>query len=384
MTNTKVAILGSTGSIGRQVLEVIKADPDRFEVVGLACGTDAERLFAQADEFQVNHVCIGDESVGLPASPNGTTVLRGTQGLCEVAVGTGADVVVIATVGDAGFAPTVAAVKEGKDIALASKEMLVMAGSLITELAKESGSNFLPIDSEHSAMWQCLRGEDGENVSRLILTASGGPFRTTTAEDLASVDPDDALCHPTWAMGSKITIDCSTLMNKGLEVIEARWLFNVPFDSIDVVIHPESVIHSMVEFVDGSIKAQLGNPDMRLPIAHALAYPDRLKAVAASVNFAKLGALHFQEPDQSRFPLLNTAIEAGKTGGNAPAVLCGADDAAVDLFLRREITFPGIANLVLGALDAVVHEPLNDVESVRDFHRAGFEEAMRIARKIRK
>ena len=384
MSKTKVAILGSTGSIGTQVLDVIKAAPDRFEVVGLACGADAERLFAQAGEFQVNYVCIGDESAGVPASPNGTTVLRGTEGLCEVAAGTDADVVVIATVGDAGFAPTVAAVKEGKDIALASKEMLVMAGFLITELAKESGSSFLPIDSEHSAVWQCLRGEDGESVSRLILTASGGPFRTTSAQDLAFVGPEDALCHPTWVMGSKITIDCSTLMNKGLEVIEARWLFNVPFDSIDVVIHPESVIHSMVEFVDGSIKAQLGNPDMRVPIAHALAYPDRLKAVAKAVDFAKLGTLHFQEPDQSRFPLLNAAIQAGKSGGNAPAVLCGADDAAVDLFLRGEIAFPAIADLVLGALDAVVHEPLRNVEAVRDFHRAGFEAAMRTARTIGK
>ncbi len=380
MSKTKVAILGSTGSVGTQTLDVIRTAPDRYEVVGLACGSDAESLFAQAAEFNVRTLCVGDQQADIPPSSNGTTLLRGSEGLCEVAAATGADVVMVATVGDAGFAPTVAAVKNGKSVALASKEMLVMGGALIMELARSSGAKVLPVDSEHSALWQCLRGENQSDISRLILTASGGPFRETPAESLESVTPRDALKHPTWNMGAKITIDCSTLMNKGLEVIEAHWLFDIPCESIDVLIHQESVVHSMVEFVDGSVKAQLGSQDMRLPISYALSYPDRQSSITNRLDFANLGNLHFSEPDHERFPLLNAAIEAGRQGGNAPAVLCGADDAAVDLFLAGRITFPTIADLVLGALDEVEHEDLDDLEAVPRFHRAGFDAAMNLAK----
>ncbi len=379
MSKTKVAILGSTGSVGTQALEVIRADPDRYEVVGLACGSDAESLFAQAEEFNVRTLCVGNQNAAIPPSSNGIALLRGSEGLCEVAAGAGADIVVVATVGNIGFAPTVAAVENGKSVALASKEMLVMGGSLITELARSSGARILPVDSEHSALWQCLRGESHSDVSRLVLTASGGPFREAPAEFLESVTPEDALRHPTWNMGAKITIDCATLMNKGLEVIEAHWLFDIPYESIEVLIHPESIVHSMVEFVDGSVKAQFGSPDMRLPISYALSYPERRPSIARHMDLANLGNLHFSAPDHNRFPLLNAAIEAGRQGGNAPAVLCGADDAALELFLAGKIGFPAIANLVLETLQEVQHEGLHDLEAVPGFHRAGFEMAMSLA-----
>ncbi len=383
MSKTKVAILGSTGSVGTQTLDVIRADPDRYEVVGLACGSDAASLFAQAEEFNVRTLCVGNQNAAVPPNSDGITLLRGSEGLCEVVAGAGADVVVVATVGNVGFAPTVAAVKDGKSVVLASKEMLVMGGSLITELAKSSGAKILPVDSEHSALWQCLRGESRSEVSRLVITASGGPFRETPAELLESVTPEDALQHPTWNMGAKITVDCATLMNKGLEVIEAHWLFDIPYESIEVLIHPESIVHSMVEFVDGSVKAQLSSPDMRLPISYALSYPKRRRSVATHMDLANLGSLHFSVPDHDRFPLLNAAIEAGRQGGNAPAVLCGADDAVLELFLAGKITFPEIADLVLETLQEIEHEELHDLEAVPGFHRAGFETAMSLAARRR-
>ncbi len=383
MSKTKVAILGSTGSVGTQTLDVIRADPDRYEVVGLACGSDAASLFAQAEEFNVRTLCVGNQNAAVPPNSDGITLLRGSEGLCEVVAGAGADVVVVATVGNVGFAPTVAAVKDGKSVVLASKEMLVMGGSLITELAKSSGAKILPVDSEHSALWQCLRGESRSEVSRLVITASGGPFRETPAELLESVTPEDALRHPTWNMGAKITIDCATLMNKGLEVIEAHWLFDIPYESIEVLIHPESIVHSMVEFVDGSVKAQLSSPDMRLPISYALSYPERRRSVATHMDLANLGSLHFSVPDHDRFPLLNAAIEAGRQGGNAPAVLCGADDAVLELFLAGKITFLEIADLVLETLQEIEHEELHDLEAVPGFHRAGFETAMSLAARRR-
>ena len=383
MSKTKVAILGSTGSVGTQTLDVIRADPDRYEVVGLACGSDAASLFAQAEEFNVRTLCVGNQNAAVPPNSDGITLLHGSEGLCEVVAGAGADVVVVATVGNVGFAPTVAAVKDGKSVVLASKEMLVMGGSLITELAKSSGAKILPVDSEHSALWQCLRGESRSEVSRLVITASGGPFRETPAELLESVTPEDALQHPTWNMGAKITVDCATLMNKGLEVIEAHWLFDIPYESIEVLIHPESIVHSMVEFVDGSVKAQLSSPDMRLPISYALSYPERRRSVATHMDLANLGSLHFSVPDHDRFPLLNAAIEAGRQGGNAPAVLCGADDAVLELFLAGKITFPEIADLVLETLQEIEHEELHDLEAVPGFHRAGFETAMSLAARRR-
>lgn len=268
MSRRKVAILGSTGSVGTQALEVIRRNPEVFEVVGLACGHNVESLCAQAAEFHVPLIAVADENVEPPAAlPTGTRLVRGPGGLCDVAAGGDAEVVLVATIGDAGLMPTVAAIREGRAVALASKELLVMTGSLLTEMATEHGSLILPIDSEHSAIWQCLQGEDRRRISRLLLTASGGPFLDTPLSDLAGVSPDAALNHPNWDMGPKVTVDSATLMNKGLEVIEARWLFGVPFDRIEVVIHPQSIVHSMVEFTDGAVKAQLGRPDMGLPIA---------------------------------------------------------------------------------------------------------------------
>src|SRR3990170_2404492 len=347
MNKIKVAILGSTGSIGTQTLDVIRRDPDRFEVVGLACGSNLGSLAAQAAEFRVPTVCLGSLSTNLDGeAPPGARLLRGKAGLCEIAAGTGADVVVVATVGEPGFAPTVAALQQGISVALASKELLVMAGPVITELALRHGSTILPIDSEHSALWQCMQGENRDQIKRLILTASGGPFRATPAEDLDRVTPSDALKHPTWYMGAKITIDSATLMNKGMEVIEAHWLFGMPFDKVDVVVHPESVIHSMVEFVDGSVKAQLGPADMRVPIAYALTYPERSDSVAERLDFAQIGKLTFYPPDHEKFPLLRMGIRAGEIGGTAPAVLCGADEVAVSLFLSNQIGFPAIADVV--------------------------------------
>ncbi len=340
-TVKRLAVLGSTGSIGRQTLEVVRALPDRFRIVGLTAGRNTDLLAEQIEEFRPDFIYHRDKG--------GQTLKTGTGykllSLEEIACHPDVDTVVVATSGKAGLKATLAAVRAGKTIALANKESLVMAGEIITAEARQSGAQILPIDSEHSAIWQCLRGEN--TPSRLILTASGGPFRDYSTEELKKVTVEQALEHPSWQMGKKVTIDSATLMNKGLEVIEARWLFDIPVDSVSVIIHPQSIIHSMVEFADGSVKAQLSYPDMRLPIQYALTYPERFtNEQLRKIDWKDIKAFTFEQPDFETFPCLRLAIEAGREGGTCPAVLCAADEAAVELFLSRRIGFTDIARLV--------------------------------------
>ncbi len=362
----RVAVLGSTGSIGRQTLEVIRAMPQRFRVVGLAAGKNMDLLAEQVKEFE-------PEFLGYPPENDDIERLKRVAGikydllpLDEIAATPNVDIVVIATSGQAGLAPTLAASRAGKNIALANKESLVSAGEIITSEAKKSGARILPVDSEHSAIWQCLGGESQE-AARIILTASGGPFRQFSFEQLAEVTVAQALRHPSWRMGKKVTIDSATLMNKGLEIIEAHWLFSMPYDRIDVLVHPQSIIHSMVEFIDGSIKAQLSYPDMRLPIQYALSYPERLaNPQLPRLDWALVKSLDFELPDYDRFPCLQLAIEAGKQGGTYPAVLCAADEVAVELFLAGRIRFTDIAGLIERTLEQhqlVAKPSLEEIEA---------------------
>ena len=356
----RIVILGSTGSIGVQTLQVVEQFPERLAVLGIAARRQ-EVLVEQARRFGVPVVASGDDDLaaGL-AYPPGTTLLRGPSALEELATLPEADLVVVATVGRAGLLATLAALRAGKRVLLANKEVLVMAGALVQELTRAHGGSLAPIDSEHSALWQCLVGEgdDPSTVHELILTASGGALRRLPVAELANVTPAQALAHPTWRMGPKVTIDSATLMNKGLEVIEARWLFDVPFERIRVLIHPTSVVHSLVQFVDGSVKAQLGITDMRLPIQYALSYPERWPSETLRVDVARLGNLQFEEPDWHRYPCLRLAIDAGQRGDTYPAALCGADEAAVDLFLSGAIRLTAIADLVDRVLQE--HRPTTD------------------------
>jgi len=339
----RVAVLGSTGSIGRQTLEVISALPHRFSVIGLAAGKNTDLLAKQINRFQPKFIYSQDKN---PPTGAGCQFLS----LEEMASHPEVDIVVMATSGKWGLKPTLAAVKAGKRLALANKESLVMAGEIITKEAKLNKSQILPVDSEHSAIFQCLEGEK-QKAAKIILTASGGPFRGYSSTRLAQVTPEQALKHPSWRMGRKVTIDSATLMNKGLEVIEARWLFDIPFDNIRILVHPQSIIHSMVEFADGSVKAQLGMPDMRLPIQYALTYPERLENPnLPHLDWDKIKELNFEPPDFDSFPCLKLAIEAGKKGGTYPAALCAADEAAVELFLSKRIKFTDIPRLVGQAL----------------------------------
>ena len=362
----RVAVLGSTGSIGRQTLDVIRAMPQRFRVVGLAAGKNMDLLAGQVKEFE-------PEFIGRPPEKDDIERLKRVAGikydllpLDEIAAIPNVDIVVIATSGQAGLAPTLAASRAGKNIALANKESLVSAGEIITSEARKSGARILPVDSEHSAIWQCLGGESQE-AARIILTASGGPFRQFSFEQLAEVTVAQALRHPSWRMGKKVTIDSATLMNKGLEIIEAHWLFSMPYDRIDVLVHPQSIIHSMVEFIDGSIKAQLSYPDMRLPIQYALSYPERLaNPQLPRLDWALVKNLDFELPDYDRFPCLQLAIEAGKQGGTYPAVLCAADEVAVELFLAGRIRFTDIAGLIERTLEQhqlVAKPSLEEIEA---------------------
>lgn len=360
----RLAILGSTGSIGRQTLEVVAANRDRFRIYGLAA-LNAAGLAEQVAAFEPALVCLGDPEA--PAEGLSVPIVRGQEGLVVMAQSPAVDMVVVATSGAAGFAPTLAAIRAGKEIALANKEVLVMAGEIVTAEARAHGTLLRPIDSEHSALWQCLQGEDLKAVERVILTASGGPFRTWSREQLAGVKPEDALRHPTWKMGPKITVDSATLFNKGLEVIEAHWLFGLPYERVGVVVHPQSVIHSMVEFSDGSVKAQLGFPDMRLPIQYALGYPKRLPSRYTTLDWAAAGPLTFEAVDEERFPCLRLAREAGKAGRTYPAVLAAADEVAVELFLAGRIGFLDIPRLIEGAL--LAHRPA-DVLDLPAVHAA--------------
>lgn len=360
----RLAVLGATGSIGRQTLEVVRTFPHRFEVIGLAAGRNLDLFANQCRQFQPKLVSIQSPSGRDKLSSKGAYEPEYLS-LDEMACHPDIDVVVVATSGKAGLTPILAAISARKRIALANKEVLVMAGEVVMDEAKRHGVEILPIDSEHSAIWQCLRGEEKGEVTRLILTASGGPFWNCPAEDLAHIVAEEALQHPTWQMGKKVTIDSATMMNKGMEVIEARWLFDVPFESIEVLIHPESIVHSMVEFVDGTVKAQLSQPDMRLPILHALSYPERWPAPwSCQLNLSKIGSIGFVEVDGGRFPCLDLAIEAGRKGGTYPAVLSAADEIAVELFLSNRIGFLDIAKIVEKTLDqhqGVSHPSLEEI-----------------------
>ncbi|MDY2858540.1 MAG: 1-deoxy-D-xylulose-5-phosphate reductoisomerase, partial [Candidatus Cryptobacteroides sp.] len=345
MNKRRVAILGSTGSIGRQALDVIRQHRDLFEVELLTANNSSELLIAQAREFDVNSAVICNEEkydeVASALQKDGIKVFAGMDSVCSLVGGSNIDIVLTAMVGFSGLASTVAAIKAGKAIALANKETLVAAGSLVTALAREHGVPLLPVDSEHSAIFQCLQGCGNNRISRIHLTASGGPFREWSREKIAAAGPREALRHPNWQMGSKITIDSATMMNKGLEVIEAKWLFDVEPEDIRVVVHPESIIHSMVEFADGAVIAQLGHPDMREPIQYALAYPQRLNLDNRKLDFAALGSLSFSAPDTERFPALGLAYEALRRGGNLACTMNAANEIAVAAYLREEISFYG-------------------------------------------
>jgi 1-deoxy-D-xylulose-5-phosphate reductoisomerase len=341
----RIAILGSTGSIGRQTLEVVAWHPERFEVVGLAARSDAPLFREQVRRFRPRLAALtGANQDGW--APDETRLCFGEPSLVEMATAPDVDVVVVATSGTAGLAPTIAALNLGRAVALANKEVLIMAGHLVTEAARRSGAPLIPVDSEHSAVWQCLLGEPRHRVQRLILTASGGAFRDLPVEQLAHVTPAQALQHPNWSMGPKITVDSATLMNKGLEVLEAAWLFDVPLDDVSIVIHRESIVHSLIELVDGSFKAQLSLPDMRLPIQFALSYPDRLPVPTPTLDLARLGTLTFADVDRERFRCAYLAIEAGKLGDSYPAVMNAANEVAVELFLTGLLRFDQIASVI--------------------------------------
>lgn len=347
----RISLLGSTGSIGRNVLEVVRQFPDLYDVTGLAAGKNIEVLRSQIDEFSPDLVSVADEEGAaelrkmLPATYR-DRVVTGTDGNCSVASLATADVTVSAIVGGAGLLPTLEAIRSGKTIGLANKETLVMAGKIVMKKALEHGVNVLPIDSEHSAIFQALEAGRKEDVAKIILTASGGPFRGKTRDQLREVTREQALNHPNWDMGQKITIDSATLMNKGLEVIEARWLFGMSVEDIDVVVHPQSVVHSLVEYQDGSVMAQLGIPDMRIPIAYALSYPRRLPLALKPLNLSQCSNLEFHEPDYNCFPALGLAFEAIRSGGVAPAVLNAANEVAVAAFLGEKIAFHRIPEIV--------------------------------------
>jgi 1-deoxy-D-xylulose-5-phosphate reductoisomerase len=369
----RLAILGSTGSIGTHTLDVVAAHPDQFEVAALAAGNNVDLLEQQVRRFHPRFVALVGEAAARKLArrlgATGVEVAWGTDGLCRAGADTGADMVVSAIVGGAGLIPTMAALRAGKSLALANKETLVMAGELVTAEARARGIRILPVDSEHSAIFQCLATSDAQQVRRLVLTASGGPFRTLPLEAFAAITPEDALRHPTWAMGKKITIDSATLVNKGLEVIEARWLFGLPVDQVDVIIHPQSVVHSLVEYVDGSVLAQLGVPDMRLPIQYALTYPGRCACPAARLSLEDMGDLTFEAVDRRKFPCLDLAYEAARGGGSWPAVLNAANEVAVQWFLDRRIGFDEIPTILRKALDAHPHRAIGSVEEVLDVDR---------------
>lgn len=364
----KIAILGSTGSIGTQTLDVVRAHSDELEVVALAAGSNKERLKEQIREFHPELVSLSDErkaqELKEELAGEAVEVVCGMDGLIEVAGIDSADVVVTAVVGMMGILPTMEAIRKGKDIALANKETLVTAGHLIIPMAREYGVSILPVDSEHSAIFQCLQGETKKALDKILLTASGGPFRGKSAEFLETVTLEDALNHPNWSMGPKITIDSSTMVNKGLEVMEAKWLFGVDYSQIEVVIQPQSIIHSMVQYIDGAVIAQLGTPDMRVPIEYALFYPERRSLPGDRLDFSKLSQITFEKPDYKVFRGLSLAIEAGKTGGTMPTVFNAANERAVAKFLKGEIKYTDIVRSIEKCMDAHKVSAHPDLEEI--------------------
>lgn len=372
----KIAILGSTGSIGTQSLEVIRNQPD-MEATVLAAGSNITLLEKQIREFHPKLVCVYKEEAAkalkTAVSDLDVTIVSGMDGLIEAAVYPETEIVVTAVVGMIGIRPTIAAIQAGKDIALANKETLVTAGHLIIPMIKQYGVKLLPVDSEHSAIFQSLMGEEGHKIDKILLTASGGPFRGWTKEQMKEIRPEDALKHPNWVMGRKITIDSSTMVNKGLEVMEAKWLFGVDYDQVQVVIQPQSVIHSMVQFEDGAVIAQLGTPDMKLPIQLALTYPDRRYLPGKRLDFAALGSISFFAPDFENFPGLALAYQVGKEGGNRPTIYNAANEFAVGRFLDHKLSYPGIIEAIESSLAHVDFVPDPNVEKILETEAAVYE-----------
>ncbi len=382
----RITILGATGSIGASTLDVVARHPDRYSVYGLTAHHRVAELAAQCEQFQPEVAVVGSSKAAmqlrklLDQKGLKTEVEYGETALCKVAEDVACDVVMAAIVGAAGLAPTLAAAKAGKKVLLANKEALVMSGRLFMKTVSESGATLLPIDSEHNAIFQCLpqpyrRSPSDHGIAKVLLTASGGPFLNRAVETLETVTPEEAVAHPNWVMGRKISVDSATMMNKGLEVIEAHWLFGAEANQIDVVIHPQSVIHSMVSYVDGSVLAQLGNPDMRTPIAHALAYPDRIVSGVNPVNLAQIGQLAFQQPDFQRFPCLRLAYDALLAGGTAPAILNAANEVAVQAFLDGRIGFRAIDRLIAQVMETLPHGEITDIGALLEQDRRAREAA---------
>ena len=379
-----ISLLGSTGSIGQSTLSVVEKFPDRFRVVSLAAGNNVDLLESQIRRFRPALVSVIDpssaEKLKLRCADLNVRIFSGVEGMIRVAAAEEAHITVSAIVGTAGLVPTMAAISAGKDIALANKEVLVTAGELVMAQCRSLGVKIFPVDSEHSAIFQCLHAGADRDIRRLILTASGGPFRSYAAKDLARVTPGQALKHPNWSMGRKITIDSATLMNKGLEVIEARWLFDITHGKIKVLVHPQSIIHSMVEYQDGAIVAQLGMPDMKGPIAYALSYPERLEGVSPALDLASVGTLTFEEPDTDRFPCLAYAYKSLEAGGSMPAVLSAANEVAVKYFLDEKIGYPDIARTIIRTMDAHTPYPIKNVDDALKADLWARQEAERIIR----
>jgi 1-deoxy-D-xylulose-5-phosphate reductoisomerase len=378
----RISILGSTGSIGTQTLEVVAKHPDLFQIESLAAGTNMDLLLKQIHQFKPKHVSVINAEIADKVrreAPAGMKVYYGEQGLLEVAVGGNSNFVVSAIMGSIGLKPTLAAIEAGKTIGLANKETLVSAGHIVTEAAKRNKVELIPIDSEHSAIFQCLNGEFIQQVNKLIITASGGSFRDRTRDELKGVTVEQALKHPNWSMGAKITIDSATMANKGLEVIEAHWLFQLAYSQIEVIIHPESIIHSMVEFVDYSVMAQLGTPDMRVPIQYALTYPNRIVTPSMQLKLTEIGSLHFRPMDFKRYPCFQMAIDSGMTGGSASTVYNAANEIAVSRFLKREIDFLSIESIISEVLNK--HEVINfpDLDQILEADAWAREAAAEIA-----
>ena len=363
----KVSILGATGSVGQSTLDLVAADPESFEVVALTAARNVDRLAADARRLRARLAVVADEDL-LPQlrdalAGSDVRAAAGPAALRGAASGE-ADWIMAAIVGCAGLEPVMAAVEAGKTVALANKEALVTAGALMIDAARHSGATILPVDSEHNAIFQCVAGQDEDGIARLILTASGGPFRSCSAAEMAAVTPEQAVAHPNWSMGAKISVDSATMMNKGLELIEAHHLFGLPSNRIDILVHPQSVIHSLVEFTDGSVLAQLGSPDMRVPIAHTLAWPKRMKTDVQRLDLISVATLSFEAPDEQRFPALRLARQSLEAGGAASIILNAANEIAVSAFLRRRIHFPAIAALVEEALQQMTFAPPHDIADV--------------------
>ena len=386
MQKRRIAILGSTGSIGSQALDVIRQHRDMFEVELLTANNSSDLLISQAIEFGPNAVVICNEDkykeVADALQPHYIKVFAGMQSVCDLVGSDTIDIVLTSMVGFSGLASTIAAVKAGKTIALANKETLVAAGQIVMDLAAEHRARILPVDSEHSAIFQCLMGSAGADIEKIHLTASGGPFRTWSKEDIAKATRAQALNHPNWNMGSKITIDSATMMNKGLEIIEARWLFGTPGNKINVVVHPESIIHSMVEYTDGSVIAQMGHPDMREAIQFAFSFPHRLPLNNRKLNFAELGRMTFEDPDMQRFPALGLTYEALRQGGNMPCIMNAANEAAVAAFLQDRIGFYDITDTVRSCMESVDFVETPDIDTIFETNRVAFEAAKAYINKI--